>query len=177
MLRPEQFALLIIAAIVVIAGAYFTTYFISSRGTALQRGRLMRVHDRITVTKDNSFCVLEVGGTFYLVGMTPHNVTLLGTLEARTLDETVMNLQTDLGFTAAGGGRFAQVVRDILNKNRTTETTDETSEAAETISVAVEEDDLDLVYRKLQNRRAQIGDLGSDKQPDFESFLQSGDDK
>jgi len=83
---PEQVILFIIGTIVILFGAYYVTYFIGMKATGQTRAglknRSISLLDRYAIARDKQFCIIEIAGKVYIVGVTNHTMTLLDTLDA-----------------------------------------------------------------------------------------------
>jgi len=83
---PQQVIIFIIGTIVILFGAYYATYYISMKASgqtrAGMRNRNITVRDRYSIARDKSFCVVEIAGKVYIVGVTNHTMTLLDTVDA-----------------------------------------------------------------------------------------------
>jgi len=83
---PEQVILFIIGTIVILFGAYFVTYFIGMKASGQTRAgmknRNISLLDRYAIARDKQFCVIEIAGKVYIVGVTNHAMILLDTLDA-----------------------------------------------------------------------------------------------
>ena len=100
---PEslRLALSIVGIIVVIAGAYYATYFVGMKASGQSRSRNkgwnrnIRMLERFAISKDKSFCIVEIAGKVYVVGVTNQSMTLLDTLDAEAFE----------GYRAESGNR------------------------------------------------------------------------
>jgi len=83
---PEQVILFIVGTIVILFGAYYVTYYVGMKATGQSRAgtknRNISLIDRYAIAKDKQFCVIEVAGKVYIIGITNHSMTLLDTLDA-----------------------------------------------------------------------------------------------
>ena len=83
---PEQVILFIIGTIVILFGAYYVTYYIGMKASGQTRAGLknrnISLLDRYAISRDKQFCVIEVAGKVYILGVTNHTMTLLDTLDA-----------------------------------------------------------------------------------------------
>lgn len=83
---PDRVILFIIGTIVVLFGAYYVTYFIGMKASGQTRtgfrNRNINVLDRYAIARDKQFCVIEIAGKVYFVGITNHTMTLLDTYDA-----------------------------------------------------------------------------------------------
>lgn len=171
---------LIVGSVIIIIAAYYTTYFIASRKGKTMTGREIRVHERFSLAKDKMICVVEIRGKAYLVVITNGGATLLDTFDAEEFAEQKEQpspygassglIQRGLmaGFNAlrkgtsskqstakkSGSDRadFASSMKragadEIINVYGNDEKDSD-------LNVAAEEDGIDEMYRRLQNRRA-----------------------
>ena len=92
MQQPLQVAVFIVVTIVVVFGAYYVTYFIGAKASGQNRSRLknrnINMLDRFAISKDKSFCLVEIAGKIYVIGVTNQSMTLLDTLDAAEFAET-----------------------------------------------------------------------------------------
>jgi flagellar biogenesis protein FliO len=62
------------------------TYFISAKASGQSRGRLrnknISIIDRFSISRDKSFCIVEIAGKVYVIGVTNQSMTLIDTLDA-----------------------------------------------------------------------------------------------
>ena len=81
---PLQVALSIAGMVVIIVGAYYVTYYVGVKSSGLSRGRNRNINvvDRFAISKDKSFCIVEIAGKVYIVGVTNHAMTLFDTLDS-----------------------------------------------------------------------------------------------
>ena len=86
MLPPEQIILFIIGTIVILFGAYYVTYYVGMKATgqtrAGLRNRNISLLDRYAIARDKQFCIIEIAGKVYVIGVTNHTMTLLDTFDA-----------------------------------------------------------------------------------------------
>ena len=83
---PEQVILFIVGTVVILFGAYYVTYYVGMKASGQTRAgfrnRNIILLDRYAISRDKQFCVIEVAGKVYVIGMTNHTMTLLDTLDA-----------------------------------------------------------------------------------------------
>ena len=88
---PEQVILFIIGTIVILFGAYYVTYYIGMKASGQTRAGLknrnINILDRFAIARDKQFCIIEIAGKVYIVGMTNHGMTLLDTLDSAEFAE------------------------------------------------------------------------------------------
>ena len=86
MQQPLQLVVFIIGTIIVVFGAYYVTYYVglkaSGRERSRQRNRNINMLDRFAISKDKSFCLIEIAGKIYVIGVTNQSMTLIDTLDA-----------------------------------------------------------------------------------------------
>ena len=83
---PEQVIIFIIGTIVILFGAYYVTYYVGMKASgqtrAGLRNRNISLLDRYAIARDKQFCVIEIAGKVYIIGVTNHTMTLLDTVDA-----------------------------------------------------------------------------------------------
>jgi len=108
---PEQVILFIIGTIVILFGAYYVTYFIGMKASGQTRAGLknrnIKLIDRYAIARDKQFCVIEVAGKVYIVGVTNHTMTLLDTLDAAAFVElTEIDEENNLPWNKTPVGQY-----------------------------------------------------------------------
>jgi len=95
MVPPEQLILFIVGTIVILFGAYAVTYYIGMKASGKTRSglknRSINLLDRYAIARDKQFCVVEIAGKVYIVGITNHSMTLLDTFDAAAFSELTEN--------------------------------------------------------------------------------------
>lgn len=116
-MQPLQVAFFIIGMIVIIVGAYYVTYYIGVKSSGMGRirlkGRNIGLIDRFSISKDKSFCLVEVAGKVYLIGVTNQSMTLIDTLDAATFAGTAAE-RGDASSWRTPGGRRARSMTEKL---------------------------------------------------------------
>ena len=83
---PDQVILSIIGIVVFLFFVYYVMWFISKRATGQTRvglkNRNITLLDRYAIARDKQFCIIEIAGKVYIVGVTNHTMTLLDTIDA-----------------------------------------------------------------------------------------------
>ena len=83
---PEQVIFFIIGTIVILFGAYYVTYYVGMKASgqtrAGLRNRNINLLDRYAIARDKQFCVVEIAGKVYIIGITNHSMVLLDTVDA-----------------------------------------------------------------------------------------------
>jgi len=91
MMPPEQVVVFIIGTIVILFGAYYVTYFIGMKASGQKfsglRNRNISLLDRYAIARDKSFCVVEIAGKVYFIGVTNHSMTLLDTIDSAEFEK------------------------------------------------------------------------------------------
>ncbi|WP_129722499.1 flagellar biosynthetic protein FliO [Xylanivirga thermophila] len=77
--------ILILGFVAIIFAAYFTTRLIGMKGRQLNHSKFMKVVDRIMVGNDKWVCIIQVGGLYYLIGVTNHNIDFLGQIDEKNI--------------------------------------------------------------------------------------------
>lgn len=105
---PVQVTLFIVGTIIIIVGAYYVTYFIGVKSSGISRGRNrnrnINMLDRFSISKDKSFCLVEIAGKVYVVGVTNQSMTLLDILDAATFAETAAERGGAFSWQGSGAG-------------------------------------------------------------------------
>ena len=88
---PEQVIIFIVGTIVILFGAYYVTYFVGMKASGQIRAgiknRNITMLDRYAIARDKQFCIIEIAGKVYIVGISNHSMTLLDTLDAEKFAE------------------------------------------------------------------------------------------
>ena len=107
---PMQVILSLVGIIIIIAGAYYATYYIGlkasgkSSGRIIGKNRYITLLERFSISKDKSFCIVEIAGKVYFIGISNHSMSLLDTLDAEEFAElAVDSYDTPLRSTMPGG--------------------------------------------------------------------------
>ena len=95
---PLQVALSIIGMVIIIIGAYYVTYYVGVKSSGLSRGRNRNINmiDRFAMSKDKSFCIVEIAGKVYIVGVTNHAMTLFDTFDSEEFEKISIKGDTAL---------------------------------------------------------------------------------
>ena len=151
---PLQMAVSIIGIVLIIFGAYFSTGLLARRAGNIQKGRAIKVLDRVMVSKDRMFLLVEVANRVYLVGMTNNSVERIDTFDISEIDipdssPAAFSLIKRKNDDSDRAGGLMDRFSDILSKSRNVdiEIVDDKPE------FAAEEDDIDVVYRKIYERK------------------------
>ncbi|AEE96067.1 flagellar biosynthetic protein FliO [Mahella australiensis] len=110
--------LAVFAFIIVIAGAYYATRFISKKSIGLSRGRYIEIIDRAMLSNDKWLCIVKVGERYYLLSVAPSSVSLIIEL---TADQIMLIGKND---AREGNVSFATYMQAFMKKigNKTDET-------------------------------------------------------
>ena len=88
---PDRVILFIVGTIVVLFGAYYVTYYIGMKASGQTRAGLknrnIKVLDRYAIARDKQFCVVEIAGKVYFIGVANHSMTLLDTFDAEAFEK------------------------------------------------------------------------------------------
>ena len=116
MQEPARVALSFIGIIIIIAGAYYATYFIglrasgrARRGSPRGRGRNRSIEllERFAVSKDKSFCIVEIAGKIYVIGMTNQSMTVIDMIDASEYEKLTSDNENTQERTIVPGGPFS----------------------------------------------------------------------
>jgi len=107
---PLQVTFSLIGVVIVIIGCYYVTYFISAKASGQSRGRLrnknINLIDRFAISRDKSFCIVEIAGKVYVIGITNQSMTLLDTLDAAAFTEAAAERRDTAMRNTASDGRL-----------------------------------------------------------------------
>ena len=105
-----QVIVFFVGLIAIIFAAYYVTYYIGLKASGQSRGRLrnknINIVDRFSISKDKSFCLVEIGGKVYVIGITNQSMTLIDTLDAAAFSEAAAEQRDKPLWQMAPGGRF-----------------------------------------------------------------------
>ncbi|NLT57747.1 MAG: FliO/MopB family protein [Clostridiales bacterium] len=101
----------LIGIVAVIALAYGATWYVASRSQRLQPGRMIRILDRFSLSRDKAFYLLEVCGKLYLVAVTNQSVTLLDRPDPADVAAMVKSEARPGGLAAMATRGFSAVFR------------------------------------------------------------------
>lgn len=168
-----QLLLGVLGVIVVIFGAYYTTAVVARRAGRAQQGRVVRTLDRFAVGKDKMFCLLEMGDSLYLIGMSEGAVAVIDKLTGSAAQEIREACAQDggniltrgAGFFArrAQGRRFDSQLRQARARMEQAEA--EGDGAQPGLSFAREEDDIDAMLRQISARKNRRPEDDGEGQP------------
>lgn len=74
----------IIGSALVIFGAYFVTYIVARGSQKVNRGRIIEVLDRFSLSKDKTLLLIAIYDKIYLVAFSGSGVTLLDNIDPKT---------------------------------------------------------------------------------------------
>ncbi|MCL2125444.1 MAG: flagellar biosynthetic protein FliO [Oscillospiraceae bacterium] len=83
----------IVGILIILVACYYTTYYIGRRAMGHNRAknkgnaRNIAILERYSISKDKSFCIVEVAGKVYIVGVTNQAMTLIDTLDSEKFAE------------------------------------------------------------------------------------------
>ena len=107
---PGQVILFFVGLIAIIFAAYYVTYYIGLKASGQSRGRLrnknINMIDRFSIARDKSFCLVEIAGKVYVIGITNQSMTLIDTLDAAAFSEAAAEHRVTPSFPMAPGGRI-----------------------------------------------------------------------
>ena len=120
---PVRVAFSLIGIIILIIAAYYVTWFVgvkaSGQSRSKHRNKNISLIDRFAFSKDKSFCLVEIGGKVYVIGITNQSMTLIDTLDAAVFAETNTEHNETTAWQIAGGGftsRMTKKIAELLAK-------------------------------------------------------------
>ena len=66
---------------------YLTTYFVSKLNKKMQSGKNIKVIERVTITRDKFFMIVELNDKHYFLSATDQKIDLIDTLEDFEIEE------------------------------------------------------------------------------------------
>ena len=94
----------------VIVAAYYTTRAISTKAQKINKGKCLKVIDRLVIGRDKHILLLEAGDTVYLLGITGQNMTPIGTLPKERMEQFLSAEKTQ---SASGESVFQSVLKRL----------------------------------------------------------------
>ena len=110
---PLQVLMSFIGIIVVLFGAYYATYYVGlkasgqSRNKTRSRNRNINLLERFSISKDKSFCIVEIAGNIYVVGVTNQSMTVIDTIDAEKYAQMTSRDDGSAAWAGAPGGPFS----------------------------------------------------------------------
>ena len=158
---------MIVGSVVVIAAAYYTTYYIATRKGKGAPGREVRLRENFALSKDKSICLFEVRDKIYLVAVTNGGATVLDTYDTAVFADEPLTGAAD-GASRRGPltfldsfrrGRKADFAASLrrAGADEIIGTYADMEDAPSGPSFAREEDGIDEVFRRLQSRMTAAG--------------------
>ena len=173
----NQIVIFILASVLVIACAYYSTYFLAGRTGKIKSGRMIKLIERFSISKDKSICLVEIKDKVYLVAMTGQNVTLLDKIDIKDFEAASVvqkNKPASSKYEPQGvlqKGLFSTYIsiKDGIGKRKSRHTEPTGKKADNSGRVNADQDNLDLVYKKIHSRLSSIGttDLALDEEKDI----------
>jgi len=110
-------ALSLVGIVLVIFAAYYATWFISVKASGQSRSKLknknINLIDRFAFSKDKSFCLVEIAGKVYIIGVTNQSMTLIDTLDSEVFAETKTERRETAAWQMAGGGFTTRLTKKL----------------------------------------------------------------
>jgi len=122
---PTQVITFIIGTAVILIGAYYVTYFIGIKASGQRRTNIRNRHinllDRFAISRDKAFCIVEIAGKVYVVGVTNNEMTLLDTLDAAAFAKLTQDVAGDIpawNMTPVGqyGGKLTKKLMTFISE-------------------------------------------------------------
>ena len=123
---PLQVILALIGVVLIIFAAPYATYYIGNKASGQSRrrlvGRNIKLLEQFAISKDKSFCIVEIAGKVYIVAVTNQSMTLLDTIEAFSYEQFVAHSESTLtqGKSTGGlmGNRFVSRLASFIAQKR-----------------------------------------------------------
>lgn len=115
---PGQTIGYFVGIIAIIFAAYYVTLYVGKKASGQSIGKLrnknINMIDRFALSRDKSFCLVEIGGKVYVVGITNHTMTLLDTLDAAAFTEAAA-VQNPQAIYNVGGKYTAGMTKKLAD--------------------------------------------------------------
>jgi len=146
----------IIGTIVILFGAYYVTYYVgmkaSGQSRSGMRNRNISLLDRYAISRDKQFCIIEIAGKVYIVGVTNHSMALLDTYDAEEFaqltegseDTTPWNMTPVAQYGNKLTRKLVAFVAEKTGKTKQTKNPYSESDFAETMEEAKRNTDIQL---------------------------------
>ena len=137
---PEQVIIFIIGTVVILFGAYYVTYYVGMKASGQTRAGLknrnIKMLDRYAISRDKQFCIIEVAGKVYILGLTNHTVTLLDTVDAAEFAELTEDDEEPTPWNMTPVGQYGnkltkKIVAFVAEKTGKTRKKDKTANDSE----------------------------------------------
>jgi len=152
----------IVMLLLVIAAAYYTTRFVSVKANRINRGKYLRVIDRLMVGRDKHILMVEAGEQVYLLGVSRDNMTAIGSLTKEQLQDFSLTEDTQSVSVTSGFQNIFNRIREfsqhdnrrrnsVVNwqKKRTPQPPDDQYDQTD-------QDDIDMMLQAMNKRRERI---------------------
>jgi len=180
MMPPQQVIIFIVGTIVILFGAYYVTYYVGMKATgqtrAGLRNRNISLLDRYAISRDKSFCIIEVAGKVYIVGVTNNAMTLLDTFDAAAFAKLTEDNQESVPWNMTPVGQYGnkltkKLVAFIASRTGkappTTGVRSETSDVrSETTGVKSGESDFSTSMKEAERAASDTDDSSESVPPD-----------
>jgi len=109
---PIKVAFSMAGVIIVIIACYYATYYIGSKASGQNQGRTrartrtINLLDRFAISKDKSFCIVEIAGKIYIIGVTNQAMTVIDTIDPGVYAEYEASRGDMASWYKAPGGRI-----------------------------------------------------------------------
>jgi len=109
---PFQVAFSLAGVVIVIFGCYYVTYYVGLKASGQGRkksrikGRNISLLDRFSISKDKSFCIVEIAGRIYIIGVTNNSMTVIDTLDPDEYAQHSAQRSDAPSWHIAPGGQF-----------------------------------------------------------------------
>ena len=117
--------------VLVIFLAYYVTYFISAKAQGMNKnrpqagGQKIKLLSRFSIARDKSFCIVEIAGSVYIVGITNNSMTLLDKIDSAAFAEHAAESGEVSIWPGTGNSPFAEFLK--LAKEKTQQAKDKFS--------------------------------------------------
>ena len=123
-MEPGQVIVSLIGIVAIIIAAYYVTYYLGVKSQKMYqtrnkgRGRSIVLRERFAISKDKSFCIVEIAGKVYVLGITNQSMTVLDTIEAAEYEKAAegSGSAATAGTQFMGANGFTGAVASFMSK-------------------------------------------------------------
>ena len=159
--------------LLIFVAAYLVTRFVGGKakmGAGQGRIRHMQVLETLSLGRDRSVVMVEVGGKYCLIGVSGQNVSLIGMFDPEDLTPIVLEESAVMGTAKGMADRILQWNQNRKN-NRGNGQAPEMRQSPrqeahqENRQNTLEEDEMDEILQSIRERRERYEKDGEDRRP------------
>ncbi|NLL39975.1 MAG: FliO/MopB family protein [Clostridiales bacterium] len=174
-----RIAVFILASVLVIAGAYYSTYFLATKTGKMRSGRsgrMIKLIDRFSLSKDKSIYLIGIKDKVYFVVITGQSATLLEKFDIAELETASVSGKSDSapsryepqGMLQKSLWNAYSSIKGNKDKHEGYKQS-QRKQAEQSRQASGEVDNLELVYKRIQSRLSSTN--MSDQENNEENYL------